>query len=78
MKEDDYISLVYKKLSKRISTSEKERLDAWLNASEENREIAHNVEMSWKMGSGYNDPVIVDMDEENEELDQEMNKEEDQ
>ncbi len=72
MKEDDYISLLYKKLSKHITRSESERLDAWLAASEENEQIAQSVEMSWKMGSGYNDPVVVDLDEDYEELEKKM------
>lgn len=72
MKEDDYISLLYKKLSKSITSSESERLDTWLTASEENREIAKSVEMSWNMGSGYNDPIVVDLDEDYTELEQKM------
>jgi len=72
MKEDDYISLLYKKLSKHISPSELQRLDEWLAASEENEQIAQSVEMSWKMGSGYNDPVVVDLDEDYSELEKKI------
>lgn len=78
MKEDDYISLLYKKLSKSITPSEMERLDVWLTSSEENREIANSVEMSWNMGSGYNDPIVVDLDEDYAELEQRMEEDEDE
>jgi len=72
MKEDLYISLLYKKLSQNITAAEQETLNAWLEASEDNQQIAESVEMSWKMGSGYNDPVVVDLDEDFAELETKM------
>ncbi|MFK7809301.1 MAG: FecR family protein [Saprospiraceae bacterium] len=62
MKEDLYISLLYKKLSQEITPVEDKQLSDWLSQSEANQQIADSVEKAWALGANYSTDVDVDLD----------------
>lgn len=64
MKEDFYISLIYKKLAEELTPSEAQQLSDWINSSEANRLTAHSVEKAWNASDLLKEEVAVDLDEE--------------
>ncbi len=68
MKEDLYISLLYKRLSGQISAEEAADLDAWMGQSADNKQIVKSVKQAWDMGARYTTEVDVDLDSDYAEL----------
>ncbi len=63
MKEDHYISLLYRKLSNQLNSTEAGELASWLGASEENRQMAESVEKAWDLSKDYErKDVKIDLD----------------
>ena len=62
MKKNNYILLLYKKLSQNIGQSESADLDEWLESSEDNRLIGESVKKSWALGGNYTKEVDLDFD----------------
>lgn len=63
MKEEYYISLIQKKLRGVISSPETQELEAWLSASQSNRDIAKAVEKAWEFSEGYSNDLAIDLEE---------------
>jgi len=73
MKEDFYISLLYKKLSGALNASESTALEEWLEASEDHRLQAAAIEKSRAFSGKYQRPdVQVNLDEHFAELSAKM------
>lgn len=64
MKEDFYITLLYKQLAEEISPSEKAQLETWLAESKANRLTAASVEKAWNASDLLQAEVDVDLDAE--------------
>lgn len=64
MKEDFYITLLYKQLAEEINPSEKTQLEAWLAESKVNRLTAASVEKAWNASDLLQAEVDVDLDAE--------------
>ncbi len=62
MKEETYISLLQKKLSGSLSSTEQSDLDGWLAQSPDNQLIAMYVEQVWQASGNFSQPVEVDED----------------
>ena len=74
MNEDFYINLIYKKLSKEISPSEKKELDAWISVSEENKATALAVEQAWEASDLLQAKIEVDLDAEFQSIETKINE----
>lgn len=64
MKEDYCISLLYQQFKGEITPSEASELEAWLQASEENRLLAQDMRKAWDLSAGYSMDIPVDLDAE--------------
>lgn len=72
MKEDFYISLLYKKLSGEIEPDEAHELEKWIAASSENKLIAEQIRMAWEESPALAAKPEVDLDEAFRELESKM------
>lgn len=68
MKEDLYIQLIHKQLSKDISPSETAQLNDWLKAEAEHRNIYAALQTAWKESENLNLNIDLDLDEEFKQL----------
>lgn len=76
MNEDYYITLIYKKLSEEIDPIEIKELEAWLNASEENRSMANRVEKAWNVSSTLEVDLEIDLEQEFADLETRIKEDE--
>lgn len=76
MNEYDYLPLIYKRLEGVLSSEESKQLNAWLEASEENRAFAEEVESAWNASGNLGADPQVDLDAEFAELEEMMGEEE--
>ncbi|MEM8891384.1 MAG: FecR domain-containing protein [Bacteroidota bacterium] len=72
MKEDFYISLLYKKLSGEIEQGEADELEKWIAASSENKLIAEQIRMAWEESPALAAKPEVDLDQAFSELESKM------
>ena len=72
MKEDFYISLLYKKLSGEIEQDEAHELEKWIAASSENKLIAEQIRMAWEESPTLAAKPEVDLDAAFDELERKM------
>lgn len=72
MKEDLYITLVHKNLSGDISSSEKETLEEWLQASPDNQLIADQITKSWTLSGDFSTDIDLDLDKDFEALEKKI------
>ncbi len=63
MKNDSYISLIYKRLQKEISESENKDLQSWLDANPEHEEIERNLRNEWHLSGNYEPSIKSNPDE---------------
>ncbi|MEM1322158.1 MAG: FecR domain-containing protein [Bacteroidota bacterium] len=62
MEQAKYITLIHKKLSGQISSTESKHLKQWLEASADNRQLSNEVEQAWKMSTGYREEYMPDVE----------------
>lgn len=72
MKEDFYISLLYKKLSGEIEQEEADELEKWIAASSENKLIAEQIRIAWEESPALAAKPEVDLDHAFLELESKM------
>ncbi|MDW3646805.1 MAG: FecR domain-containing protein [Bacteroidia bacterium] len=72
MKEDFYISLLYKKLSGEIEPEEADELEKWITASSENKLIAEQIRIAWEESPALAAKPQVDLDQAFLELESKM------
>ncbi len=60
MDQDNYITLIYKKLKKEISPKEQEALKGWTAAQQENAQLQQQIEENWKLSKTILPPITVD------------------
>lgn len=76
MKEDFYISLLYKRLSKDILPDEDEKLEAWIQASAENSFLADSVTLAWEESDSLSAKPEVNLSEAFSELETRIREDE--
>ncbi len=75
MKEELYISLLYKKLSGQLRPDEATALNDWLDNAAENRSIAASVEKAWTLSGDYErKDVKIDLDADFADLEKKMDE----
>ncbi|MEO1216531.1 MAG: FecR domain-containing protein [Bacteroidota bacterium] len=72
MKEDFYISLLYKRLSGEIEQGEADELEKWVAASSDNQLIAEQIRIAWEESPALSAKPEVDLDEAFRELESKM------
>jgi len=60
MNQDNYITLIYKKLKKEISPEEESELNTWANESEENALFQQQIKENWKISKNILPPISID------------------
>ena len=60
MNQDNYITLIYKKLKKEISPAEQEDLQQWLGAHKENTLLKQQIEENWQLSKKALPPISID------------------
>lgn len=60
MNQDNYITLIYKKLKKEINPSEQADLDRWAKETKENALLQEQLEDNWKLSKTALPPITVD------------------
>jgi len=60
MNQDNYITLIYKKLKKEISPHEEKELSTWGKEAEENALFQQQIEDNWKVSKDILPPISID------------------
>lgn len=68
MEKDKYIALIYKHLKAEISAEEQSELNAWLDDSPLNRDLADKVTADWEASQHYAPELSIDSEAEFEKL----------
>lgn len=60
MDQDNYITLIYKKLKKELSSTEQKDLEAWTAAQPENAQLQQQIEDNWQLSKTILPPITID------------------
>ncbi len=60
MDQDNYITLIYKKLKKELSPTEQKSLEGWTAAQPENAQLQQQIEENWQLSKKILPPISVD------------------
>ena len=60
MNQDNYITLIYKKLKKEISPKEQTDLDKWVDSANENALLQEQLAENWELSKTALPPITID------------------